>query len=185
MNLLNMKLKKALNFSENKHGSQMYGDLPYMKHIYDVVYLAKDLGYNEEIQVACALHDVLEDTDTTPNEIIKNFGRQTFETVWGVTDAEGESRKQRKKNTYPRIKSSWKSTVVKILDRVSNIKSCIEYDNIKKLEMYRKEHKEMFKSVKSKNHSSMVLYAWIEYGKYFSFNKDKSYRSYMELMSNQ
>lgn len=179
-----MNLKKALRYSEIKHGNQMYGEKPYMYHINSVVELAEKLGYSEEIQVCCALHDVLEDTETTPQDILTNFGVQVFEVVWAVTDADGDNRSTKKQNTYPKIKSSWKSTVVKILDRVCNIEACLELENEEKFIMYQREHKELFDNVKSKDHSNLVVPAWKEYGKFYGLSLDPSFKMYINSMSN-
>jgi len=177
-------IQKALKFSEIRHKGQMYGDSPYMNHIHDVVELAKKLGYNEDIQVCCALHDVLEDTDTNVNDIISNFGVGVFETVWAVTDANGKDRKEKKRNTYPKIKGSYKATIVKVLDRVCNINACLENENHDKFKMYQDEHKELFESVKSENHSNLVIPAWEEYAKFFGLNLDISYKNYIKSLSN-
>lgn len=179
-----MNLDKALKYSEIKHNGQLYGEKPYMNHIMDVVELAKDLGYNEEIQICCALHDVLEDTKTTPRDILVNFGVSVFETVWAVTDANGDSRKEKKMNTYPKIKGSYKATIVKILDRVCNIRACLNDENHEKFEMYKNEHKELFDNVKSINHPTKVIPAWEKYGKFFGLNLDISYKNYIKSISN-
>lgn len=179
-----MNLNKALKYSELRHKGQMYGNEPYINHLNEVVSLAKKLGYDEEIQVACALHDTLEDTSTTPQDLVINFGQDVFNIVWAVTDASGNNRSERKMNTYPKIKQNEKAVVVKVLDRICNINKCLENENNKKFNMYKDEHKDLFIHTKSESHSEIVKKAWQEYGKFFGLNLDISYKIYMQSLSN-
>ena len=182
MSLEKEKLKRALDFSEKKHGNQMYGDKPYMFHINDVVGVAQRLGYDETIQIACALHDVLEDTDATQKENCNEFGAEIFNILWNVSDLEGFSREVRKKEGYPRIKSDWKATVVKICDRSSNIRYSLFSDNQKKFNMYMNEHDSFFENVSNLEHPVDVIPAWIEFARWYGFNLNLGYKSFMKKM---
>ena len=174
-----MNLKKALKFSEQKHGNQMYGDKPYMYHINNVVDLAKDLGYDESIQMGCALHDVLEDTDTSDSDIIIHFGYEVYNMVWAVSDIPSHSRSHSKFLTYPNIKNNWKATVVKILDRCSNINQSVELNRPDKFKMYKDEHDIFFQSIHDTNHPIEVLDAWEEFGRLFGYHKNKKFINYL------
>jgi (p)ppGpp synthase/HD superfamily hydrolase len=88
--------------------------------------------------IACALHDTLEDTSLSYNDIQKAFGKEVAEIVFCVTDELGRNREERKEKTYPKIQSNWKATVVKICDRIANIEQSRSY-NQKLFDMYKKE----------------------------------------------
>lgn len=73
-------------FAIERHGDQKYGkDLPYEWHIGHVAALAARLGYSEQIQAAAWLHDTVEDTPTTLDEIREFFGDKIAEIVDCVT----------------------------------------------------------------------------------------------------
>lgn len=132
-------LERALLVAEKAHAGQSYNIYPYIFHVKQVVKIAQELGYDESIVVACALHDVLEDTPVSYNDIRKAFGVEVAEIVYAVTDELGRNRKERKENTYPKIRANWKATVVKICDRIANVRQSKEY-NRSLFVMYCEEH---------------------------------------------
>lgn len=131
--------ERALMVAEKAHHNQSYDIYPYMYHIRQVVKIAESLGYDESIIVACILHDTLEDTNLSYNDIKKAFGKEVAEIVYCVTDELGRDRAERKAKTYPKIRSNWKAIVVKICDRIANIVQSKEY-NVGLYDMYKKEH---------------------------------------------
>ena len=60
-------LDKARAFALTAHGSQMYGDRPYAFHLEAVVSLLS--GYGTDAQIVGYLHDVIEDTRVTEDEV--------------------------------------------------------------------------------------------------------------------
>ena len=82
---------QARTFAVERHGDQKYGNnLPYEWHLEKVASLAKRLGYPEEIQAAAWLHDVVEDTPTSLEEIRSLFGDTIAEIVDHVTYSESD-----------------------------------------------------------------------------------------------
>ena len=132
-------LERALMVAEKAHANQSYDIYPYMYHIKMVVEIAKDLGFRENIQVACALHDVLEDSDLSFNDIKKHFGIEVASIVYRVTDELGKNREERKERTYGKIRASWPACAVKVCDKIANVEYSKLY-NKGLYEMYRKEH---------------------------------------------
>lgn len=153
----NLKIKKmtnkerALLVAEKVHSNQTYDIYPYIYHIKKVVEIAEELGYDENIIIACCLHDTLEDSDLSYNDIKKAFGEEVAEIVYAVTDELGRNRKERKEKTYPKIRANWKAVVVKICDRIANIKQSIEY-NDKMLSCYKDEHENFCRNLMSSDH---------------------------------
>lgn len=143
--------ERALLVADKAHANQTYDIYPYGFHIRQVVKIAEDLGYDESIIVACALHDTLEDTELSYNDLKQAFGEEVAEIVYCVTDELGRNRKERKEKTYPKIRRNWKATVVKICDRIANMQQSKDY-NQKLFEMYKKEHNDFCKNLMCDDH---------------------------------
>ena len=143
-----MTIDKAFAFAEIAHDNQLYGTYPYIYHIKQVVDIAKGLDYELDILIACALHDTIEDTEVSYNDIKTNFNGEIAEIVYSVTDELGRNRKERKSKTYPKIKENWKATVVKICDRIANIEHSRTH-NKNLMKMYMKEHKDFSSNIMS------------------------------------
>lgn len=143
--------ERALLVADKAHANQTYDIYPYGYHIRQVVKIAEELGYDESIIVASALHDTLEDTELSYNDLKKAFGEEVAEIVYCVTDELGRNRKERKSKTYPKIQSNWKATVVKICDRIANMQQSKNY-NQRLFDMYKKEHDDFCRSLMCKDH---------------------------------
>jgi len=132
-------LKKAAYFAISKHGNQMYKKLPYFYHLEQVVQTLEFFGYGteENILIAGYLHDIIEDTPTSYNELVQNFNIEVAEIVYAVTDELGKNRKERKLRTMPKIKANRKAIVVKLADRITNVSSGGELND-----MYIQEYKQ-------------------------------------------
>ena len=79
-------IKKAYNLAKEKHGDQcrMSGE-PYIIHPMNVAYILANLGMDDETLCAALLHDVVEDTDLTNEDLVKEFGESIAQMVAGVT----------------------------------------------------------------------------------------------------
>jgi len=125
-------VERAQIFALKRHAGQMYGDLPYAYHLFKVVQVLERYGItNPTILTAGWLHDVLEDTETTPQELIERFGVEVTELVSRVTDDNSISgRTNKKADVYTRINMSpWESLgkdslIVKLADRIANVEAC-------------------------------------------------------------
>lgn len=137
-------IEKAREFAIKKHANQLYGNDPYIVHLDDVYEIYNELYPNMTSDIlgpACYLHDVLEDTDCTFEEIWKEFGWEVAQLVFLVTDESGTNRHERKQKTYPKIVSTYRSMLLKLFDRIANF-SAAKKNNPKLFEMYQKEHAE-------------------------------------------
>jgi len=120
-------LLKALRFSANKHRDQRRKDStqsPYINHPIDVAGLLWDVGgvRDSNTLTAAILHDTVEDTDTTPEEIAALFGTEVRDLVMEVTDDQTlpkAVRKQRQVDTAPY--KSFKAKLIKIADKSCNL----------------------------------------------------------------
>lgn len=138
----NQKLAEAIRFAKKHHGPQRYGDHPYHVHLGHVEQVLRFAGYgdDEELMIGAWLHDSLEDTPISYNDIKKPFGKIVAELVFAVTDELGRNRKERKSRTYPKIKGIKKATILKIADRIANMNFARESENWSFLKLYKKEH---------------------------------------------
>ena len=79
-------IQKAYNYAVLKHGDQKRkSGEPYIIHPTNVAYTIAELGLDEQTICAALLHDVVEDTDATYEDIEKEFGTEIAEMVDGVT----------------------------------------------------------------------------------------------------
>jgi len=132
-------IERAFMVARLAHANQMYDIYPYEYHLRETLKVAKGIALSEDIQVACVLHDALEDTSLSYNDIKKAFGKNVAEIVYSVTDELGRNRKERKEKTYPKIRGSVDAVLVKLCDRIANVKHSKGY-NERLFNMYVNEH---------------------------------------------
>ncbi len=79
-------VRKAYDYAKVNHGDQvrMSGE-PYMIHPVNVAYILSELEMDDETICAALLHDVVEDTPRTHEDIVEEFGEAIAEMVAGVT----------------------------------------------------------------------------------------------------
>ena len=136
------EVRGARLFAINAHGEQRYGSYPYVKHLDDVFNVLLEFGCDDlNILKAAYLHDVLEDTNCDPLKLHLSFGAAVAVIVDCVTSRPVKNRKERNRATYLIIRTFVSSIMLKLADRIANVRACIA-DNDSKLEMYRKEYPE-------------------------------------------
>ena len=79
-------IRKAYEFAEENHKEQnrVSGE-KYINHPLQVAYILADLELDDSTIAAALLHDVVEDTPVTHQDIINEFGEEIAEMVEGVT----------------------------------------------------------------------------------------------------
>ena len=131
-------IQKAIDFATERHKDQVYDGGPYTKHLRWVAEVAERYGcVNEEIFAACWLHDTVEDTATTNEEIASNFGARVADLVYRVTNEPGRNRRERHERTYGKIKADKSAMFIKLCDRIANVEA--SHSNPSYLSMYAKE----------------------------------------------
>lgn len=129
---------KAKRFAEIAHAGKTYGsDLPYTVHLENVVNVLIRFGYTDPILLSAAwLHDTMEDTGKSYNDIKNSFGVDVAEIVYYVTDEKGRSRKERAERTYTELAKSKNinAKIIKLADRIANV----EHKGL--VDMYKKEY---------------------------------------------
>nr|DAU31821.1 MAG TPA: HD domain [Bacteriophage sp.] len=120
------KIHNAIIFATLKHKSQKRKgtDIPYIVHPMEVMQILTACGCGEDVITAGILHDTLEDTDTTPEEIKENFGQKVLEIVQTESEDKSKTWKERKQHTIDDLKKAEEGTqIVCLADKLSNLRS--------------------------------------------------------------
>jgi guanosine-3',5'-bis(diphosphate) 3'-pyrophosphohydrolase len=118
----------ALKFGAHKHRRQKRkdtGKTPYFNHPIDVAETLWRVGSVRDIAIltAALLHDVIEDTETTPEDVEHIFGGDILSLVQEVSDdksLEKQTRKEQQVRHAPDLSAGAK--LIKIADKICNIK---------------------------------------------------------------
>ncbi|HIT71998.1 MAG TPA: bifunctional (p)ppGpp synthetase/guanosine-3',5'-bis(diphosphate) 3'-pyrophosphohydrolase [Candidatus Scatovivens faecipullorum] len=79
-------IRRAYEYAKENHGNQCRkSGEPYMIHPVNVAYILAGLELDDETLCAALLHDVVEDTPKTHEDLVKDFGEEIAEMVAGVT----------------------------------------------------------------------------------------------------
>lgn len=126
------ELKAAYDFSSAAHeGQKRQTGEPYFIHPCAVVNILVDLGFDDvSTLVAAFLHDVLEDTPVTSDELEQKFGKEVLELVEGVTkldkikfvSAEDEQAENLRKMFFAMAKD-YRVIIIKLADRLHNMRT--------------------------------------------------------------
>lgn len=157
-------VEKALEIARISHNGQEYDHGSYYEnHILIVVRIAHYLGLSETIKAACALHDVLEDTNIQYADLVNEIGFEVANLVYLVTDEIGRNRFERKMKTYPKIRGNSDAVLVKLCDRIANLMYSNEKRNYKKIRMYVEESEDFKEYLAVYQHMDKVENAWSWY----------------------
>lgn len=147
----NLKLiNSAVMFASKKHSGQMLtypNDVPYSAHYFSVTLNAIELAKLCEFEIdwellicSAILHDTIEDTSATYEELNENFGEKIANGVLALTKNSSLEKSEQMKDSLERIKKQPKEiAVVKIADRLFNISSRVLTWSKEKQEAYKKE----------------------------------------------
>ena len=122
------QLLKAISFAAEKHRDQRRKDAeasPYINHpIAVATVLAAEGGVSDEVTLlAAALHDTVEDTKTTFEELEEHFGLEVAGLVREVTDDKSLEKMDRKRLQIQHAsQSSSRAKQLKIADKICNIR---------------------------------------------------------------
>lgn len=162
MKELQGKYQKAIIFAAQKHTdiNQLIpgSNLPYVVHLSNVAMEILIAAHNSDkfdsefaIQVAL-LHDVLEDTETTTEELENEFGTEIAKAVLALTKNSQIPKEDRMEDSINRIKESPKEVwAVKLADRITNLQPPPKHWNIEKIRAYQKQAVDIYNSLKDGN----------------------------------
>ena len=138
-NLDKAKLFDAFTYADNAHASQQRKDgTPYITHPLAVANLVADLELDPDSVIAALLHDTIEDTGTTHEEVAQRFGEPVADLVEGVTKltrVQYTSREEKQMENLRKMLLAMSKDIrvilVKICDRLHNMRT-MQYQSPKK-----------------------------------------------------
>lgn len=119
-------LDKAIQFATQAHGDQTrkWSGLPYITHPIAVSELVRSVPHTDEMVIAAVLHDVVEDTDVTLDQVRKEFGDTVAELVYYVTKitvpADGNRLVRKRMDADHYATGSAESQTIKVADILDN-----------------------------------------------------------------
>ena len=124
-------LASAFHFAFQLHDGQVRASgEPYICHPVAVADLLRDIGASAGVIAAGFLHDVVEDTDVTPEEIEQHFGAEVRGLVEGVTKLGGihftnktEAQAENLRRMFLAMASDIRVVLVKLADRLHNMRT--------------------------------------------------------------
>ena len=126
------KLNEAIAFAAEKHADKTRkgSNLPYIVHPMEAAAIASYLTDDLEVIAAAVLHDVVEDSDATKDDLEKLFGNRVAELVASDSEdkmeeiAASASWKTRKQQTIDHLgNTSRDEQIIVLADKLSNIRS--------------------------------------------------------------
>ncbi|MGH8800133.1 MAG: HD domain-containing protein [Casimicrobiaceae bacterium] len=123
-------LLKAVAFAAEKHRDQRRKDAdasPYINHPIELASLLSAQGIGD-LTVLCAalLHDTIEDTNTTGEELRREFGDAIADVVLEVTDDTALDKAERKRLQIEHARSlSHRARLVKLADKICNLRDLV------------------------------------------------------------
>ena len=126
-------LLKALAFAAHKHRDQRRKDAeasPYINHPIALADVLVNEGGVSDVEVisAALLHDTVEDTATTPQELEKAFGARIARIVAEVTDDQALPKAERKRLQVEHAASiSDEAKLVKLADKICNLRDVVDH----------------------------------------------------------
>ncbi|KKB43819.1 HD domain-containing protein [Bacillus thermotolerans] len=120
-------VEKAITFAAAAHQGQVRKDsnIPYVTHPFTVGMMLQKEGSTEEVIAAGILHDTLEDTEATYEELTKEFGKRVADIVQAVSEKDKslpwEERKQATIEALPFMTEEALQVIV--CDKLHNIRS--------------------------------------------------------------
>lgn len=141
------RLRAAYEYSRNAHGDQKRKDgSPFITHPIAAAEITADMGLDEDAVIACLLHDTIEDTNVTYEDIAKKFGVTVADIVEGVTKltrvvytSKEEEQVENLRKMLMAMAKDIRVILIKIADRLHNLRTL----------NYQSQQKQMEKSLES------------------------------------
>lgn len=122
----NNDVRRALNFASVAHAGDIRKgtNIPYIVHPFEVYQILKENKCSLVVQIAGLLHDTLEDTATTPDQLLDLFGEEVLSIVENESEDKSKTWQERKQATITQLATASIETLqVCCGDKLSNIRS--------------------------------------------------------------
>lgn len=168
---------KAIDFAANAHKAQMFPgkEYNYVVHLTQVTFETINILLNEpmdnpDLPIQCALlHDCIEDTAVTYENVLANFGKEVADGVLALTKNENLPKEERMRDSLERLLKQPKQVqLVKLADRITNLQAPPHYWSKEKILNYAEEAKVIHRYLKDANSygAKRLLGKIAEYAKY-------------------
>ena len=125
------RIDRAVEYAREKHKDQKRKDgSPYVIHPLAVAEIVAELGLDEEAILGALLHDCIEDTDASFDEIARLFGRTCAELVEGVTKltranftSSEQAQMENLRKMFMAMSKDIRVVLIKISDRLHNMRT--------------------------------------------------------------
>jgi len=133
------RLRAAFEYADSHHGEQRRkSGEPYITHPIAVAGLVSDLGLDLDSVIAALLHDCIEDTDSTHDDIAKRFGPTVADLVEGVTKltriqytSKEEEQMENLRKMFMAMAKDVRVILIKLCDRMHNMRT-LQYQSDRK-----------------------------------------------------
>ena len=124
-------IDRAVDYARNQHKEQKRKDgSPYIIHPLAVAEIVTEMGLDTDAILGALLHDCIEDTDASHDEIAKLFGETVAELVEGVTkltradfSSTEEAQMENLRKMFMAMSKDIRVVLIKIADRLHNMRT--------------------------------------------------------------
>ena len=151
------KYRKAIDFAAKAHINQKFPgqEYNYLVHVCQVAMEVMhssliDTDYNYDLAIQSALlHDTIEDTDTSYEDLKNTFGKELADGVLALSKNLKLTKDKQMLDSLTRIKQEANEiAIVKLADRITNLNKPPHYWNKEKIEKYRDEAIVIYENLK-------------------------------------
>lgn len=159
-------VKSAELFAKNKHAGQFRADdtTPYSKHLEDVVNRLKSLGVIDE-NILCAgwLHDTIENTDTTFDDLYEQFESEIAVLVSSLSKDMKLTRKKREQAYVIQLKeASFSAKLIKLCDISANLSDLKNYEASKSKKLRQVKQKRHYLNIIKNDLIGNTYYPYVQ-----------------------
>ena len=124
-------IEKAIRYAQDKHKEQKRKDgSPYIIHPLAVAQIVTEMGLDTDAVLGALLHDCIEDTDASYDDIAKQFGETVAQLVEGVTkltranfSSSEEQQMENLRKMFMAMSQDIRVVLIKISDRLHNMRT--------------------------------------------------------------
>jgi len=144
-------IRKAYDYAKSHHSDQLRkSGEPYIVHPVQVAYILSNLGLDDGTICAALLHDTVEDTDITKQDIVQLFGEEIAELVDGVTKlgklsyvSMEEQQVEDYRKMFLAMGKDIRVILIKLADRLHNMRT-LKYTSVEKQKRVSNETLEIY-----------------------------------------